>query len=201
VELGRVRMWQRVAVERRIDGPRTDALDWDLAWELDRTEAGLQQVYAEVGMILAQLSQVEAAVKAARRGLADVDKAPKQTFGQALRDLLRILDERDDAQLFVDEVDVLLRALTVRNHLAHGTVSVAICARGGPHEGEVAEVFWLDGSLRTNEGNAATVTESWTIPDDLLAILEDALDLPALRQVAETAVDAAVSILAAYNID
>jgi hypothetical protein len=85
--------------------------------------------------------------------------------------------------------------------LAHGTVSVAIWPRGGPHEGEVAEVFWLDGSLRADEGNPATVTESWTIPDDLLETLEDSLDVGALRQIAESAVDAAVTILAAYEID
>lgn len=180
-ELRPVRLWLRALLDRYEAASLYDFYDWTQLRELDVAEREVQCVFAEIGMVLAQLMQVEHAMNAvvrAARKTAPGNPAPARhlTFGNARKSLRKIVDERCPQGLVGPQLALLERANTLRNHLVHGEVSVVVGPPDSPHSGDILEIFWLDGDQ------------------------SDALDVPAARALAEDALDAVVDVMAALDL-
>jgi hypothetical protein len=184
VETRGVRLWLRALLSRYEQAGLFDYLDWDDLPKLEIAEREVQEIFAEVGMTLAQLMQVEHGMNAVLRAerARPSDQLPKYEhlgFGRARAELHRLVTERCAPGILEPQLKVLQRANALRNHLVHGEVSLAIHSLDSPWPGAIAEVFWLGG-------------------DNSDAL--DSGDLRASRRLAEDALDAVVDIMATLRM-
>lgn len=175
-----VRLWLRALLDRYEAANLHGFYEWSQLREAEVAEREIQGVFAEVGMVIAQLMQVEhgmnAVVRAARGAIGSPLRDHYLTFGTAREALRTVVGERCPPGLVDRQLALLEQANTLRNHLVHGEVSVAIGSPGSPHSGQVLEIFWLDGDQ------------------------SDALDVESARALAEEALDAVVDIMAALEM-
>lgn len=178
---GHVRLWLRALLDRYDEHRLLDYHEYDRLSELGVAETYVQDLFADVGLVIAQLMQVEHGMNAVLDAHIDREAGTRlprrhRMFGNARTQLVTLVDTKTSGGLLAGQLDILDRANTLRNHLAHGEVNVAVHPSGTPWAGEVAEVFWFDGDR------------------------SDVLDVPASRELANEALNAVVDIMMALDL-
>jgi len=125
----RARLWQRELVDRliRAGGDEPDLHDWIA--ELRAEEDAVQLEYRNLGVVYAQLSQVEAGVRSLARTLdgpaGNRSRSKKLTFDQHIKVLENAFLPR-----FFAELKALKDVRHLRNQFAHGEVRVGMASIG-----------------------------------------------------------------------
>lgn len=170
---GRVRLWQRALVERYEEAGLESPSDEDFGAH----EAHAQEIFAEVGMILAQLQQVEHGLNEVLRASMSSDEKQEyrhSEFGPALKQTKALVEHRCPPGLLERPLDVLAQARSLRNHLTHGELSVG----------------WAHPEFETGGKDSVIVIELWEDGDDTKE-----LEVVKSRRLAEDALDAVVAIM------
>ena len=191
----RGRLWQRELLSRLAEAGRDDVDEREWLSELKAEEDAAQDEFRNLGVVFAQLSQVEAGVRSlsrAQRPLSVSDAADsstgagvttkeRPTFDDNIKTLRSCFMRR-----FVKELKALDDVRHLRNHLAHGEVRVGVASlgSGAPLEPVIAFVF-------SEKGLPENVHEA----DPLRGVVEGDLDVYRAMEIASEGLDALITIM------
>lgn len=189
----RARLWQRELLSRLAATGRGDQDAWEWLSELGVEEDGAQDEFRKVGVVFAQLSQVEVGVRSLaqwqrrRSGTAPPSSSAavnkKETF--FFNDNIAMLRSSFGGR-FVKELKALDDVRDVRNLFAHGEVRVGVAslAPGAPLEPVVALVF-MEKELPERIHEA----------DPLRDVVEGDLDVYRAMDIASEGLEALITIM------
>lgn len=126
----RARLWQRELVDRLIKEGDVEPDLWEWLRELDAEEDAAQAEFRNVGVVFAQLSQVEVGVRnlaGKLPGAAGEKARTNKRLGFA--DYIQLLQGEFEPR-FVKELKALKDVRHLRNHFAHGEVRVGVASLG-----------------------------------------------------------------------
>jgi hypothetical protein len=185
----RARLWQREFVDRLIRAGDSDPDLEEWITELEVEEAAAQTEFRNVGVVYAQLSQVEAGVRSLVRQLPGPagEKARSRAKKLRFNDYLTMLEDAHSPQ-FVKEIKALKDVRHLRNHFAHGEVRVGVASvgPGAPLEPVIA-------LIHTDLGLPEDVHQA----DPLRDIVDGDLDVYRAMKIASEGLEALLSIMLA----
>lgn len=184
----RARLWQRELVDRLIEQGTDEPDLWDWIRELDAEEDAAQSDFRNVGVVFAQLSQVEVGVRSLAREF-DGAAGEKARTSKKLRfaGYISLLREAHKPR-FVKELKALEDVRHLRNHFAHGElrVRVASIAPGAPLEPVIAV-------MHTELGLSDEIHEA----DPFRDVVELDLDVYRAMEIASEGLEALLTIMLA----